>query len=121
MNPAVTKVRKRKIQLCTGAISKIARVKASALGTKKRRKPKRLKFHPFFDSREWLEAREYVFKIYGRVCMACGDDSAVMHVDHIKPRSLYPELAFEFDNLQVLCAQCNIKKSNKHETDYRPK
>ena len=42
-----------------------------------------------------------------------------MHVDHIKPRSLYPDLELEFENLQVLCKYCNLEKSNKDEIDYR--
>ena len=38
---------------------------------------------------------------------------------HIKPRKTHPELALEFDNLQVLCADCNKRKGNKHSIDYR--
>jgi len=43
-----------------------------------------------------------------------------MHIDHIKPRSKYPELTFVFENLQVLCEDCNVGKSNLDETDWRP-
>ena len=34
-------------------------------------------------------------------------------VDHIKPRSKYPELALEIENLRVLCRSCNSKKGGK--------
>jgi 5-methylcytosine-specific restriction endonuclease McrA len=51
--------------------------------------------------------------------MKCIDVNVPIHIDHIKPRSKYPELELEFDNLQVLCATCNVKKSNIDETDYR--
>jgi 5-methylcytosine-specific restriction endonuclease McrA len=44
----------------------------------------------------------------------------VIHIDHILPRSKYPELSLVFDNLQVLCESCNLGKSNKDETDWRP-
>jgi 5-methylcytosine-specific restriction endonuclease McrA len=41
-------------------------------------------------------------------------------VDHIKPRSTHPKLALAFDNLQLLCEDCNIGKSNKCDIDWRP-
>jgi 5-methylcytosine-specific restriction endonuclease McrA len=43
-----------------------------------------------------------------------------MHVDHIKPRSLFPLLAADPENLQVLCEDCNVGKSNVDTTDWRP-
>ena len=55
--------------------------------------------------------------------MCCGKtpfDGVLMNVDHIKPRKTHPQLALEFDNLQVLCNICNKDKGNKHTTDYRP-
>ena len=51
--------------------------------------------------------------------MCCGSKEHI-NVDHIKPRSSYPELSLEFDNLQVLCAGCNLEKGGEGETDYRP-
>ena len=42
-----------------------------------------------------------------------------MNVDHIKPRRLYPGLALEKSNLQVLCADCNHGKGNWDQTDWR--
>ena len=42
-----------------------------------------------------------------------------MHVDHIKPRLRYPELALDMNNLQVLCAICNHGKGGFDETDWR--
>ena len=57
--------------------------------------------------------------------MMCGRSpkthrGVVANVDHIKPRSKYPELSLVFDNLQVLCGACNKGKGNKYQTDYRP-
>lgn len=75
----------------------------------------------FLDSREWQEMRYRVLVQYGRKCMACGTTRGEMHVDHIKPRSKYPELALEFTNLQVLCRGCNKGKGAWDETDWRPK
>jgi hypothetical protein len=71
----------------------------------------------------WQTLRYAAKEKYGLICMKCGktEDEAVIHVDHIEPVSLYPEKAYDFSNLQILCAQCNIKKSNKDFTDYRNK
>jgi len=75
----------------------------------------------FLQSWAWTNLRYRVLKAYGRQCQCCGakPPAVVLHVDHIKPRSLYPELALEFDNLQVLCHDCNKGKSNKFEDDFR--
>jgi len=76
----------------------------------------------FYQSDEWKRLRYAVFDRYGNRCMCCGKTpwhSVVMHVDHIKPRSKYPELALEIENLQVLCEDCNLGKSNLFETDWR--
>ncbi len=48
-------------------------------------------------------------------CVACGrktDDGVKLHIDHKVPYSL--EGLTELDNLQALCDQCNIGKSNKY-------
>lgn len=78
----------------------------------------------FYKSEEWRSLRYRVIKKYGASCMCCGrnrkDHSVVLHVDHIKPRSLYPKLQLVFENLQVLCEDCNIGKANKDCIDYRP-
>jgi|LakMenE18May11ns_1017448.scaffolds.fasta_scaffold9737470_3 5-methylcytosine-specific restriction endonuclease McrA len=76
----------------------------------------------FYDTREWKELRYQALKIYGPRCQCCGAspaDGIVIHVDHIKPRSKYPELELDIKNLQILCEPCNIGKSNKDDTDWR--
>lgn len=78
----------------------------------------------FYLSQEWRELRFKILRKYGSVCMACfrpGRPGFPMHVDHIKPRSKYPELQLDPDNLQVLCADCNLGKCNYSEDDLRPK
>jgi 5-methylcytosine-specific restriction endonuclease McrA len=74
----------------------------------------------FYMTPEWRKLRIKVLRKYGRTCMKCKETKKI-HVDHIKPRSLFPELEMDFDNLQVLCKVCNEDKSNHHFTDYRPK
>lgn len=74
----------------------------------------------FYSTWEWKKLRFRVLKKYGAKCMLCGSTEHIV-VDHIKPRSKYPELALDFNNLQVLCNSCNMGKSNTDETDFRPK
>ncbi len=55
-------------------------------------------------------------------CHLCGrgaKDGVALHVDHIKPKSVFPHLAFELSNLQVLCADCNLGKGNLGTQDFR--
>lgn len=76
----------------------------------------------FYSLNPWRELRYRVLKNGDGRCSLCGvsaKDGAILHVDHIKPRSLFPELALDERNLQVLCSECNIGKSNKDETDWR--
>ena len=72
----------------------------------------------FYASWEWKELRYKVLTKYGPVCMLCGAKDNIV-VDHIKPRSKFPDLQLEFENLQVLCDSCNKGKSNKDYTDFR--
>jgi 5-methylcytosine-specific restriction endonuclease McrA len=58
----------------------------------------------------------------GAVCECCGAsrlDGVRIHVDHIKPRKLFPALALSEANLQVLCEVCNHGKGNWDQTDWR--
>lgn len=76
----------------------------------------------FYMTREWRELRYEALKINGGKCQLCGCGRAEgkkIHVDHIKPRSKYPELELDLTNLQVLCEDCNLGKSNRDETDWR--
>lgn len=74
----------------------------------------------FYQSWEWKKARYETILRYGNKCMCCGFEGSIV-VDHIKPLRLYPELALDLENLQVLCRDCNMGKSYDDETDFRPK
>lgn len=76
----------------------------------------------FLSTYAWRKVRMEALKKYGPVCQCCGASpatGAVMNVDHIKPRKLFPELALDLDNLQILCAPCNHGKGNWDDTDWR--
>lgn len=76
----------------------------------------------FYQTREWRELRYKVIRNSSFKCLACGasGDDTVLHVDHIKPRSKYPELSLDESNLQVLCEACNLGKSNIYEDNLKP-
>ena len=62
-----------------------------------------------------LGMRYKVFKKDNFKCVACGknaNDGAKLHVDHKIPFSLGG--LTELNNLQTLCSECNLSKSNKH-------
>jgi 5-methylcytosine-specific restriction endonuclease McrA len=76
----------------------------------------------FYASDEWKFVRYQALQKYGARCHCCGatrDDGVQIHVDHIKPRSKYPRLALDINNLQILCEPCNKGKSAWDETDWR--
>lgn len=78
----------------------------------------------FYATWEWKKVRMLAFKANGQRCQCCGwrpGDTEHGHlvVDHIKPRSKYPHLQLDLSNLQVLCNDCNMGKSNIFEDDFR--
>lgn len=58
--------------------------------------------------------KNYLLKKFDGQCQHCRSTKDIQ-IDHIKNVSLYPELAFDLDNLQILCAGCHKSKS-KDET-----
>jgi Restriction endonuclease len=85
------------------------------------KKPQAPRSNAFYRTDAWLKLRYSALLQFPKVCMACEATKGPFHVDHIKPRSMFPDLALRLDNLQILCAQCNLGKSNWDQTDWRPK
>ena len=84
---------------------------------KKRQEEERL----FYSSPEWRQIRTRVMKKYGKVCSECGlwiKNNLDVTVDHIQPRSKYPELALNIENLRVLCRSCNSQKGDRDSEIY---
>lgn len=68
------------------------------------------------------EIRAEVISRCGYRCGACSRKIrrlSTLHVDHIKPRKLFPELIYVSKNLQVLCSKCNVHKSAYHGEDWK--
>jgi 5-methylcytosine-specific restriction endonuclease McrA len=70
---------------------------------------------------EWKALRYAAIVKYGNRCVCCGrgpKEGVSIHVDHIKPKSLWPQQALDIKNLQILCSDCNIGKKNKDRIDW---
>jgi 5-methylcytosine-specific restriction endonuclease McrA len=64
------------------------------------------------NSRKYRNHKERVFARDGRQCRYCGNDEN-LQVDHIISRKNGG--THDMDNLQVLCRDCNLRKSSKDE------
>lgn len=65
----------------------------------------------FERSPEWKRVREEFWSHNERVCSVCGGEAD--QIDHIKPKSRYPELALEMSNLRPICWPCNREKATR--------
>jgi hypothetical protein len=77
----------------------------------------------FYLTDAWRTLRYQALRLHGGACQCCGAGPTPghpLHVDHIRSRSRFPELALEISNLQVLCEDCNLGKGAQDETDWRP-
>jgi uncharacterized protein (TIGR02646 family) len=60
--------------------------------------------------------RKALINAFSGKCMYCESNFAHISygdVEHIKPKSKYPELKFQWDNLGISCTICNNNKSDK--------
>lgn len=85
----------------------------------KNKSVKKINDKRFYSSWAWKKLRLKIIKKYGPKCMCCNSIERIV-VDHIKPRSKFPELELDESNMQVLCNDCNMGKSNDDFTDFRP-
>ncbi|PSR55769.1 HNH endonuclease [Adhaeribacter arboris] len=54
-------------------------------------------------------------------CMYCESTIAHVsheHIEHIKPKSIFPDLTSEWDNLGLACQVCNMNKGNEYDNTY---
>lgn len=77
----------------------------------------------FYRTSEWRSLRYQVLREQSACCACCGRSprahGIVLHVDHILPRSKFPHFALDKSNLQILCDDCNLAKSNVTFDDWR--
>lgn len=104
-------------------------LKISSLIKKKRVKPAKINpgysrkaAQDLYVSEEWRRLRYDILREQHGCCQLCGrsrKDGVVLHVDHIIPLSKDWSKRLDRDNLQVLCEDCNLGKSNTDEIDWR--
>lgn len=101
-------------------LSKKPRAKPKAKPVEVKKHDPWLKYRPgmgneFYSTFAWRQLRWDVLRHSNGRCAMCNaskESGVVIHVDHIKPRSKYPGLELVKENLQILCEDCNIGKSN---------
>lgn len=104
----------------SSTVAKLARKGASRLEKRRAFAASKAERNKFYYTRAWQELRYRALKLYGKKCGCCESVEGPFHIDHIKPRSKYPELELEISNLQVLCKDCNLGKGGWDDTDWRP-
>jgi uncharacterized protein (TIGR02646 family) len=65
-------------------------------------------------NRPWLKMAVFQ-KSFGKCCYSdikLGEESKYMEIDHFLPKSIYPDLAVEWDNLNPSCKTCNAAKGD---------
>jgi len=72
-----------------------------------------------YQSPRWADIKKVIYSLYDFKCMKFSNNQNEMHVDHICPVSKYPAMKWSINNLQLLCKNCNMEKSNVNENDYR--
>lgn len=55
--------------------------------------------------------------IYYSKCAYCEQKVEQFHIEHYRPKKIYPWLAYSWDNLLLSCASCNTKKGDRFEID----
>jgi hypothetical protein len=84
-------------------------------------KSEKRKTDDFLKTFAWRKLRMQVIVERGNRCECCGaspTDGIIINVDHIKPRKLFPKLALDINNLQILCDACNHGKGNWDQTKW---
>ncbi|WP_419932026.1 HNH endonuclease [Candidatus Poriferisodalis sp.] len=63
----------------------------------------------FTNTAQWKRTRRIVLDRDGHRCVDCGLDGA-LHVHHIVPRHVRPDLIYDPDNCETLCFGCHLER-----------
>lgn len=62
--------------------------------------------------------KKYALERDNKTCGICGlKDDEIMVVDHIKPKSIYPELRNKLENMMTLCPNCHARKTIREQKE----
>lgn len=64
------------------------------------------------NSIEYAEWRKKIFERDDYTCVLCLSRGGIIHADHIKEFSEYPDLRFDINNGRTLCKECHLKTPN---------
>ena len=76
--------------------------------------------HNFYAQQRWRKLAAQIRKRDNMRCAFCGTACGFKGdaiVDHIKPRRLHPELAYDPNNLQLLCKRCHDSTKKRDENN----
>lgn len=83
----------------------------------------RLAVNPELDyKREWRRfvnsthvntTRDALVEMYNRKCCFCEHNTSGHAIEHFVPKSINPQRLFDYNNLHLICAECNSYKGNK--------
>ncbi len=72
-------------------------------------------------NKERIDLLDSLCNMYSGCCAYCEASlniTSSAYIDHFRPRSLFPELTFEYNNLNYSCQICNRNKSDSWNKDY---
>lgn len=67
------------------------------------------------------DVRKALKDMYGSLCCYCEgeiDLTGYAEIEHYKPKSLFPDLCFQWSNLHQICTKCNKKKNAKWDNEF---
>ena len=70
----------------------------------------------FYNTEEWKKLRFRALVHYPRKCMICFTNNRELVVSHKRSISEFPELKLEISNIEILCDDCKIGKSDNFVT-----
>jgi uncharacterized protein (TIGR02646 family) len=63
---------------------------------------------------DYRDAQEHLLECLGGYCSYCGMRlDSMVHVEHVRPKSLYEHLRLAWDNFLLACVHCNSSKSDE--------
>lgn len=71
----------------------------------------------FYYSEDWYRLKIFIKSIYKEECCFCRNKNN-LQCDHIVPISIDPSKCLDYENIQILCKDCNSEKSNKASLRY---
>lgn len=75
----------------------------------------------FFDKYNKQDVKEALNEMYDGLCCYCEGKTGTVdypHIEHRKPKKLFPESTYDWNNLNLSCSMCNTKKGDKYSKKY---